>query len=155
MSAERTRELLDIVGAPPTPSSAAARTVMRGNRRKDSTPELALRSALHSIGLRFRVDYPIRVAGLRPVRPDVVFTRRHLAVFVDGCFWHGCPAHGRRPSTNSRYWNAKIELNQDRDRRQTEALTDDGWTVVRIWEHDVGSIGLNRVLEAYAASAGT
>lgn len=107
-----------------------------GNRRRDSKPELLIRSALHGAGHRFRVDLPIRLPGRRPVRPDVVFTRAKVAVFVDGCFWHGCAEHGRAPRTNSTYWTAKIELNLNRDQVQTEALTRLGWVVVRIWEHE-------------------
>jgi len=109
---------------------------MVGNRRRDSGPELLIRSALHRAGHRFRVDLPIRVPGRRPVRPDVVFTRAKVAVFVDGCFWHGCSEHGRSPRTNSTYWTAKIELNQNRDQIQTEVLARLGWVVVRIWEHE-------------------
>lgn len=75
---------------------------MRGNRRRDTAPELRLRSALHARGWRFRVDLPIAVDGGR-ARPDLVFTRWRVAVFVDGCFWHSCPVHGRPPLSNSGY----------------------------------------------------
>ena len=89
------------------------------------------------MGLRFRVDYPVRVADqIRPIRPDIVFTRAKLAVFVDGCFWHGCPEHGTHPQRNSRYWTAKLARNQDRDRRYNVLLATSGWTVVRVWEHE-------------------
>lgn len=114
----------------------ARRTIMRANRRRDTTPELALRSALHARGLRFRVDYPIRGAGRRPIRPDIVFTRTKVAIFVDGCFWHGCPEHATHPKTNADYWGPKLSENIARDARTTRALEDDGWTVVRIWEHE-------------------
>lgn len=80
---------------------------MRGNRRRDSAPERRLRSALHARGLRYRVDLPIRVAGRRPIRPDVVFTRARVAVFVDGCFWHGCRVHSKPPRTNAPYWSQR------------------------------------------------
>lgn len=144
-----------IVRDAPGPSSAAARQTMLGNRRRDSAPERRLRSALHARGLRFRVDLPIRVPGRRPVRPDVVFTRARVAVFVDGCFWHGCPEHGRPPRTNSGYWNAKLEINQRRDQEQTAALEDAGWVVVRVWEHDdpsTAATAIQDVLAAHAAS---
>lgn len=110
---------------------------MQGNRRRDTKPEKRLRSALFALGLRFRVDYPIRIPKQgRPIRPDIVFTRAKLAVFVDGCFWHGCPEHGTSPRRNSQYWTAKIARNQDRDRKYDALLAASGWTVVRVWEHE-------------------
>jgi DNA mismatch endonuclease (patch repair protein) len=110
---------------------------MQGNRRRDTIPEKRLRSALFALGLRFRVDHPIRLSGQpRPIRPDVVFTRAKIAVFVDGCFWHGCPQHGTSPRRNSQYWDAKLALNRERDRRYDTRLSSAGWTVMRFWEHD-------------------
>jgi DNA mismatch endonuclease (patch repair protein) len=123
--------------SPPAPSTPAVRAAMRGNQRRDTRPELALRSALHARGIRFRVDFPIRPAdGVRPIRPDIVFSRAKLAVFVDGCFWHGCPEHGTQPSRNSAYWTAKLERNVERDHRHDALLDEAGWTVVRVWEHE-------------------
>jgi DNA mismatch endonuclease (patch repair protein) len=138
MTAERrTREqLLQVVRDAPAASTPAARAAMQRNRRRDSRAEVGLRSALHRMGLRFRVDYPIRCGPGLPIRPDIVFTKARLAVFVDGCFWHGCPDHGRPPKANSDYWRAKIALNRDRDRRQTSQLTAAGWAVLRVWEHE-------------------
>lgn len=144
-----------IVRDAPGPSSAAAQGTMLGNRRRDSTPERRLRSALHANGLRFRVDIPVSVPGRRPIRPDVVFTRARVVVFVDGCFWHGCPEHGKPPRTNSRYWDAKIAINQTRDREQTAALEATGWTVVRVWEHDdpaAAAVVVREVVGRQAAS---
>lgn len=113
---------------------------MRGNQRRDTRPELALRSALHARGMRYRVDFPIRPAtGIRPIRPDIVFTRAKIAVFVDGCFWHGCPDHGTKPARNSHYWTAKLERNIQRDHRNNALLEEAGWTVVRIWEHEASN----------------
>ena len=112
------------------------RRIMRANRRRDSGPERALRSALHRAGLRFRVDFPIRPSGGRPIRPDVVFPARRVAVFAHGCFWHGCPEHGTWPATNEAYWTQKIEANARRDVATTAALERDGWTVIRVWEHE-------------------
>lgn len=112
------------------------RAIMRANRRRDTGPELALRKALHRLGLRYRVDFPIRPAGGRLVRPDIVFPARWIAIYVDGCFWHGCPTHGTRSATNRRYWDEKIAANQERDARITAALEVDGWTVLRFWEHE-------------------
>lgn len=108
---------------------------MAAIRRKDTTPEIVLRSALHRTGYRFRKDYPIRIEN-QLIRPDIAFTKRRLAVFIDGCFWHSCPEHGRRPSVNRQYWSPKLQRNAERDRQQTEALRTAGWTVVRFWEHE-------------------
>jgi DNA mismatch endonuclease (patch repair protein) len=108
---------------------------MRANRRTDTKPELALRSALHRQGYRFRKDYRLDlVAGAR-VRPDIAFTARRVAVFVDGCFWHACPEHGRNPAVNEWYWAPKLRRTMERDRAADAALAAAGWRVVRIWEH--------------------
>jgi DNA mismatch endonuclease (patch repair protein) len=131
------------------PSSASATAVMKGNRSRDTRPEVLLRSALHRRGLRFRKDYGLRV-GSRLRRVDVAFTRRRLAVFVDGCFWHGCPDHGHTPRRNSAYWQAKLRRNTDRDRETTKALMASGW-VLRIWEHeplDVAVASVEAALDA-------
>jgi DNA mismatch endonuclease (patch repair protein) len=108
---------------------------MRAIRRRDTKPERELRSALHRRGLRFRVDYAIPVDGRSP-RPDVAFTRQRLAVFVDGCFWHGCEEHAQRPKENTAYWGPKIARNIERDAEQTAKLESAGWAVLRVWEHE-------------------
>src|SRR6476469_3572299 len=118
----------------PSPSSAAATARMRANRRRDTKPELALRSALHRRRYRFRVDLPLTLKQRR-VRPDLVFTRQRVAVFVDGCFWHSCPVHGTRPKANRSYWDAKLKENVARDLRVTAELENEDWRVVRIWAH--------------------
>jgi DNA mismatch endonuclease, patch repair protein len=126
---------------------------MRANRRRDTGPELRIRKLLHSHGLRFRVDLPLRVGDGRPVRPDIVFTRAHLAVFIDGCFWHGCPKHGQRPSVqNGHYWTPKIAGNVARDERHTQALVEAGWTVLRFWEHEAPETVAWEIARGYAAS---
>src|SRR4051794_29597338 len=130
-----TAEPLPTLPPAPAPSSAAARAVMQGNRRRDTAPERALRSQLHCLGLRFRVDLKLD-SGRSAPRPDVAFTRARVAVFVDGCFWHGCPQHGVRPRTNAGYWAAKVRRNQERDRRNELALEQAGWRVLRVWEHE-------------------
>jgi DNA mismatch endonuclease (patch repair protein) len=107
---------------------------MQGNRRTDTKPELALRSALHALGYRYRKDFRIDLPQRR-VRPDIAFTRRKVAVFVDGCFWHACPEHGSKPKNNEWYWSPKLLRNVERDRAADDALTQAGWTVVRLWEH--------------------
>lgn len=119
----------------PEPTDAAATRVGRGNRRTGTKPEVALRSALHRLGLRFRKDFPIDT-GRRKVRPDIVFTRARVAVFVDGCFWHGCPEHQVLPRANPDYWRPKLRRNVERDRETGIALAEAGWDVVRVWEHE-------------------
>ena len=108
---------------------------MKGNRRTNTRPERDLRAALHARGLRVRKDYPVCIHGGRATRVDVAFTRARVAVFVDGCFWHGCPLYGRVPSTNPHYWPDKLKRNQERDGLVTASLDRDGWAVVRLWEH--------------------
>lgn len=103
-----------------------------------------MRSSLHRKGLRFRKDYSIRTRTLR-VRPDVVFPRLRLAVFIDGCFWHGCPEHGNLPSTNEAYWGPKLARNQQRDTQVTQALKAEGWTVMRVWEHEPPQLVAERI----------
>lgn len=108
---------------------------MEANRRKDTGPERLLRSQLHARGFRYRIDRPIVLAGRR-VRPDLVFRRAQVAVFVDGCFWHRCPEHATHPKANAEYWQAKFDRNIARDRADDDALRGAGWSVVRVWEHE-------------------
>jgi DNA mismatch endonuclease (patch repair protein) len=123
------------VPAAPGPSERSAN--MRANRRRDTSPEISVRRLLHAAGYRFRVDLPVRAGAGRPVRPDIAFTRRKLAVFIDGCFWHGCPLHGRRAGgVNDGYWTPKIARNRERDTEQDARLHAAGWRVLRFWEHD-------------------
>jgi DNA mismatch endonuclease (patch repair protein) len=103
-------------------------------KRRDTAAELALRRELHALGLRYRVAYP--VPGQRRRTIDVAFTRTKVAVFVDGCFWHGCPEHGTSPRSNSEWWRTKLAANRARDRDTDRLLDGLGWTVVRIWEHE-------------------
>jgi DNA mismatch endonuclease (patch repair protein) len=108
---------------------------MRGSTRRDTRPEIAVRRALHAAGLRFRVD--VRVwPGAGAPRPDIVFRRAKVAVFVDGCFWHSCPEHCRVPTTNVDYWVPKLARNRERDRANDVALHANGWDIVRVWEHE-------------------
>src|SRR4051812_18554021 len=122
------------VPASPGPSSRSAN--QRANRRRDTGPERRLRSELHRRGLRFRVDYGIRPDQGRLLRPDIVFTRTKVAVFVDGCFWHGCSDHSATPTQNRDYWAPKIARNRQRDAEQVNRLTSAGWTALRVWEHE-------------------
>jgi len=123
---------------------------MRAIRRVDTAPELRLRRALHAAGLRYRVDLQVDLPGAR-VRPDIVFTRRRVAVFVDSCFWHQCLEHGRLPKTNQWYWTPKLERNVQRDRRADDALLAAGWSVVRAWEHETIEDVVARVRRAVGA----
>lgn len=114
----------------------------RGNR----ATELRLVSLFGSLGIKgWRRHSPVsltRVAGTRlppKVRPDFVFRRDHIAVFVDGCFWHGCPEHGVVPASSTEHWRAKINANIARDQRVRAALTDRGWTVIQIWGHELAT----------------
>jgi len=129
---------------PIPPSGAASPAVhqsMKGNRSTNTSPEVALRSALHRAGCRYRKNYKISVDGAT-VRPDIVFPHRRVAVFVDGCFWHSCPVHGRRPATNSEYWRAKLGRNQERDQLVNARLAAADWVVIRIWAHSLAGTDL-------------
>jgi DNA mismatch endonuclease, patch repair protein len=118
---------------------------MQANRKTNSGPELRLRSALYRLGLRFRVA--ARPDKLRLV-VDIVFPSAKVAVFVDGCYWHGCPAHGTAPKTNSDYWIQKIERTQQRDALNDELLLRSGWHPIHVWEHESVPNAAERVAEA-------
>jgi DNA mismatch endonuclease, patch repair protein len=128
----------------PHPTDSAVSGRMRKISRRDTRPERAVRSELHALGLRFRKDLPIRTPS-RVVRPDVVFTRKRLALFIDGCFWHCCPIHGNSPRSNTDYWGPKLERNVIRDHLVDEALEESGWHVVRAWEHEEAAAVARRV----------
>lgn len=111
-----------------------ARSRLMGRvRRRNTTPELRLRKALWSAGLRYRLKTHIRLPGT----PDIVFPGAKVAVFVDGCFWHGCPLHGSMPKTRPEFWARKIARNRERDAEVDTALKGSGWIVLRFWEHDI------------------
>lgn len=131
----------------PHPSSAAATAVMRANRKTDTEPEMAVRRLLHARGYRYRVNHRV-TAGAVNVRPDIVFTKCKLAVFIDGCFWHNCPEHGNRPNVNKGYWSAKLDRNKQRDQLVTERLKESGWRVLRIWEHVTPADACETIIEA-------
>lgn len=119
---------------------------MLANSSGDTAPELALRSALHRAGFRY-FTHRRPVKGLR-CTADLIFPRRRVCVFVDGCFWHGCEAHRRVPVANAGYWGPKIARNVERDRRNNALLGEMGWTVVRIWEHEPVEEAVARVADA-------
>lgn len=118
----------------PPASSAAVRSRMQAQARRDTEPELALRRELHRRGWRYRVDFA-PVPGLRR-KADLVFTRARVAVFVDGCFWHNCPEHGTVARSNAEFWAEKLSANQRRDRDTDLRMTEAGWLVIRVWEHE-------------------
>ncbi|TMC49570.1 MAG: very short patch repair endonuclease [Chloroflexi bacterium] len=124
---------------------------MRRNPKRDTRPELALRSELHARGARFRTNLLVRIDGLN-VRPDVVFPKKKVAVFVDGCFWHGCAQHGNLPRRNPDYWVPKLERNARRDALVNERLSAAGWEVVRIWEHEPPGMAADAVMRVVQAT---
>jgi len=133
----------------PGSSSRRARAVMRGNRSRDTLPELAVRRHVHALGLRYRV-------GVRPLpavrrTADLVFTRARVAVFVDGCYWHGCPFHYVPSKTNVTWWANKITRNQERDADTDARLRADGWIPIRVWEHEDAREAAQTVAAAVAA----
>ena len=129
-------------------SSPAVRRNMQANRARDTGPELAIRSALFARGLRYRVN----LAPLPDTRrtADIAFTRAKVAVFVDGCFWHGCPEHHSVSKTNPEYWSKKVLENRRRDADTDTRLTAAQWISVRIWEHESVEEGVRKILEALA-----
>lgn len=116
---------------------------MERQGRRDTKPELAVRRAVWRRGLRYRVDVP-PLRGTRR-RADMVFTRVRVAVFIDGCFWHGCPEHATAPKANAEWWAEKLSANVRRDRDTDARLGEAGWLVVRIWEHEDAEEAAERV----------
>ena len=118
----------------PPASSAEAYQRMISARREDTAPEKRIRSELHRLGLRFRLHRRI-VPGVRR-NADIVFGPVRVAVFVDGCFWHGCPLHGTKAKKNAEFWRRKLRDNRFRDRDTNARLEAAGWKVIRVWEHE-------------------
>lgn len=121
---------------------------MQRQRRRDTAPERALRAELWKRGLRYRVDF--RIPGTRR-RADIAFPSRRVAVFVDGCFWHGCAEHGTWPKKNAEWWRQKIEANRLRDADTDLRLRHAGWQVVRVWEHETALVAYERVVAALSS----
>lgn len=138
---------MKVVLDPPTP---AVRAQMRRAKRSDTGPEMLLRKELWAAGLRYRVNYA-PLPGVR-TRADIAFVGARVLVYVDGCFWHGCPEHLVWPKSNATFWRGKIERNQERDAAVTTALTAVGWTVVRVWQHEVPAEAALRVSAAVRQS---
>ncbi|MBR1029404.1 very short patch repair endonuclease [Bradyrhizobium liaoningense] len=116
---------------------------MTRTAQRDNTGERALRSALHRRGLRFRLHHRVLVESRRTA--DIAFPASKIAVFIDGCFWHGCPEHGTWPKNNRQWWRAKIEGNVARDRDTDRRLIDAGWTVMRVWTHEAVETAARRI----------
>ncbi len=116
---------------------------MTSARQKDTKPEVLLRSELCRLGLRYRLHRPV-VSGVRR-RPDIVFGPSKVAVFVDGCFWHGCPKHGTVAKANAEFWRKKIADNKRRDSDTDRRLKTTGWAVVRVWEHENPAVAARRI----------
>jgi DNA mismatch endonuclease (patch repair protein) len=130
-------------------SSPEARARMQSNKSRDTKPELALRSAVHALGLRYRVaGRPL--AHLRRTA-DLVFPRAKVAVFLDGCFWHGCPEHHTVATANGKFWADKVAGNRARDRDTDGRLAQAGWVSVRIWEHEDPHVAAERVAQVVRA----
>ena len=127
----------------PAPVSSAVRARFQRQRIRDTEPELALRRELHRRGLRYRVDVPL--LGARRGRADILFSRARVVVMVDGCFWHRCPDHGLSPHANGEWWREKLSRNVERDRRTDAELARQGWTVVRVWEHEMPAEAADRI----------
>lgn len=122
---------------------------MRSNRASGTRPELKLRRALHAAGLRYRVQFPVPGAPRR--RIDVAFTRLRIAVYLDGCFWHGCEEHPFRPKRNREYWEAKFAANRARDAATSQLLSEQGWLVLRFWEHEESHLMVRTIEQAVDA----
>lgn len=132
-----------------TPSSAAKSALMGSVRRRDTKPEVEIRRLLHARGHRFRVDRAVLPDRRR--RADIVFGPARVVVFVDGCFWHGCPEHATWPKANEAFWREKIETNRRRDRDTNERLSALGWEVIRVWEHEPPAAAADRIEEMVRA----
>jgi DNA mismatch endonuclease (patch repair protein) len=127
------------------PSSPDARRRMQRIRQKNTSAELALRRELHARGIRYRLQVPVLTKPRRTA--DVAFCGLHVAVFVDGCFWHGCSKHVTWPKQNAEFWRAKIEADIARDRDTDGRLNAEGWMVVRVWAHEEPRDAADRIVQ--------
>ncbi|MFJ6529776.1 very short patch repair endonuclease [Streptomyces longwoodensis] len=116
---------------------------------RDTAPEVAVRKLLHASGLRYRVNVPVPGIPRRTI--DIAFPRAKVAIFLDGCFWHGCPEHATHPKANADWWRAKLDKNMSRDADTTQHLINAGWTVLRFWEHESVDEVARRIADVVAA----
>ncbi len=133
------------MASPPPVSDATSRRMARVAQR-DTAAELAVRKALFAAGLRYRVHVPVPRRPRRTI--DIAITRSKVAVFIDGCFWHGCPVHGTQSKTNSEWWRQKIDSNRGRDADTNASLLESGWLVLRIWEYESARDATEAVVSA-------
>lgn len=133
----------------PEPLDENVRRRMRRQRRRDTALEVSIRRRLYALGYRYRVDY--RLEPPLRTRADIVLTKQKVAVFVDGCFWHGCPEHATSPKHNAGWWRAKLDDNVARDRRVDAELESRGWVVVRVWEHETAHDAADRIIAQLAS----
>ncbi|MFE5879856.1 very short patch repair endonuclease [Streptomyces hydrogenans] len=118
---------------------------------RDTAPEMAVRRLLHAAGLRYRVNVPVPGMPRRTI--DIAFGGARIAVFLDGCFWHGCPEHATHPKANAEWWREKLAKNMTRDRETTAHLQSQGWTVLRFWEHESPDVVARAVARAKSGNA--
>lgn len=137
---------------PPVPSSAQVSLRMSKQGRRDTEPEMAVRRLLYAAGLRYRLQR--KVPGMPRRSIDIAFPGARVAVFLDGCFWHGCPEHATSPRSNAEWWRTKLDRNMARDTETTERLRSEGWTVLRFWEHEAPELVARRVADAVHLARG-
>jgi DNA mismatch endonuclease (patch repair protein) len=122
---------------------------MSRQNSRDTAPEVAVRKLLHASGLRYRVNVPVPGMPRRSI--DIVFPKAKIAIFLDGCFWHGCPQHATHPKANAEWWRTKLDKNMARDVETTEHLRAAGWTVLRFWEHEPSDACAHTIADAVLA----
>lgn len=135
----------------PVPADEGVRARMRAQRERDTAVERQIRSRLHALGLRYRLHQRLLAGSRREI--DLVFPRARVAVFVDGCFWHGCPEHATWPRNNAGFWRRKIEDNVSRDLDTNARLSADGWAVIRVWEHEPPHLAAERIAQVVSGRA--
>lgn len=145
------RQNAPVSGAIPSSPSVSARMSRQSSR--NTAPEVAVRRLLHAAGLRYRVNFPVPGMPRRTI--DIVFPKAKIAVFLDGCFWHGCPVHATRPKANAEWWRNKLDKNIARDIETTQHLEAAGWTVLRFWEHELPDTVARAVAEARQRASGS
>lgn len=133
----------------PKPASFEVSAQMSRMPTHSTKPEMALRRLLHQAGLRYRVN-----SRMLPGRPDVALTRARIAVFVDGCFWHGCPEHGVLPKNNRWWWEEKLRRNRERDQAKDQQLAELGWTAIHVWEHEDPAAAANGIIRLWRRRTG-